>query len=138
MTFQPYSWTRLCCTSAWTRSPLLSDGGELLDRPDLDAPQACRRHLRSHADGLVEIAGIDQVEPAQLLFRLGKRVIGDGDLAIPDRYGCGHLNWLQGIRGNVVAALPKLLAVIENLIHQRVVLARRQRIQLAFLVIDQA
>ena len=27
----------------------------------LDAPRACRRDLRGHADGVVQIAGLDQV-----------------------------------------------------------------------------
>lgn len=34
-------------------------------------PKACR-DLRGHADGVVQIAGLDQKEPAHLLLRLGE------------------------------------------------------------------
>jgi hypothetical protein len=55
--------------------------GELPDRSDLDTPQTRRRDSRGHLDGLVQIPGLDEREPAQLLLRFGERPVGRGDLA---------------------------------------------------------
>src|SRR6184192_3389515 len=70
------------------------------DRPHLDAPQARGRDLRGYLDGVV------QIEPAQLLLRLGEGPVRGERLAVLDPDGGSRLSGLEGIRGNVVPALP--------------------------------
>src|SRR4051794_10799291 len=64
------------------------------ERPYLDAPlpaAALRRNLRRPGNCLIQILAVDDVVPAELFFRLGKRTIGHQRLAtlMPHR-GCRH------------------------------------------------
>src|SRR5439155_19862538 len=81
------------------------------DRPHLDAPQARGRDLRGYLDGVVQIPGLDQIEPAQLLLRLGEGPVRGERLAVLDPDGGSRLSGLEGIRGNVVPALPENLVI---------------------------
>src|SRR2546425_3807555 len=50
---------------------------QLSDRPHFDAPLARRRDFRGHLDCVVQVSGLDEVEPSQMLLRLGERAVGD-------------------------------------------------------------
>jgi hypothetical protein len=56
----------------------------LLDRPYLDTSRARGRNLRGKLDGLVQVAGVDQDEPPDLLFRLDERTVGGERHAVVD------------------------------------------------------
>ena len=64
-------------------------------------------------DGVVEVLGVDQVEPGELLLRFGEGAVGQRHLAVADTHGRGRRHSLQGFRGDVTAALPKRLPVGE-------------------------
>src|SRR5438093_4446649 len=108
----------------------------LHDRPHLDAPQACWRDLRGHPDGVVQILGLEQIEPAQLLLRFGERPGGGERFAVPDPDRRSRLNRLKGIRGYVVPALPEHLVIVQRLVNAGVPLALRQSVQLLLLYVD--
>src|SRR5262245_15682591 len=101
------------------------------DRPHLDAADPGGRNLRGDLYGLVEIAGLDQVEPGELLLGLGERPVGDGYLALAHAHGRRGLDGLQGLRGDAAAARAKRGVVVEAMpvIH---------RLQLGFFAVDQA
>jgi hypothetical protein len=46
-------------------------------------PLPATRMLGSDVDRLVQVGGVDQVEPEELLLRLGERNIGDQHLVVP-------------------------------------------------------
>src|SRR2546425_456402 len=93
------------------------------DRPHLHAPEAYRWKPRGHLYGLVEVSGVDEKEPANLLLRLGKGTVGGGHLTVPDPHGHGHLNWFEGLRHNEVAALLERRAVGRGFVHEGLALA---------------
>src|SRR5262245_5175216 len=83
---------------------------QLADRPDLDRALTRRRNLRSDLNGLVEIRRFDQVEPRELLLRLGERAVGHEQLAIADSdRGCG-LDGLQRLGCDEKPALAESVA----------------------------
>src|SRR5256885_1384865 len=59
---------------------------EVDDRPHLDAAGARRRDPAGDLQRLVQVLGLDQVEPAELLLGLGERAVGGGQLAVADAY----------------------------------------------------
>src|SRR5881397_1148555 len=84
---------------------------ELLDWSHLDAPPTRQRDLRGRLDGLDQVPGLDQYEPAQLLLRLGERTVGGGQFAGPDPPRRCRLHGLTGLSCNEVAALPERVGV---------------------------
>src|SRR6266571_2328004 len=108
------------------------------DRPHLDAPQARGRDLRGYLDGVVQIPGLDQIEPAQLLLRLGEGPVRGERLAVLDPDGRSRLNGLEGIRGNVVPALPENLVIVQRLVNAGVHLVLRQGVPVVLVYVDQA
>src|SRR5260221_2448748 len=77
---------------------------ELPDRPDLDAPQPRRGDLRRHLDRVVQVPGLDEIEPAELLLGLGEGAVGGGHLAVPDPHGRGGLGLPPRLAAPAVAA----------------------------------
>src|SRR5687768_15831644 len=111
---------------------------ELDDRPDLDAADAGRRNLRGDLDGIVEVARLDEIIPAELFLRLGEGPIGRRELAVPDAdRRCGR-NGLQRLASDVVAALLDAVGEREILAHEGITLALRHRFDLLLVVVDQA
>jgi hypothetical protein len=55
---------------------------QFANRPYLDAAHTSRRDLRRYLNGFVQIPGIDQIKPGQLLFRLGKGTVTDTKIVI--------------------------------------------------------
>src|SRR4029453_7064145 len=86
---------------------------QLLHRADLDDSDARRRESRGDRAGLVDVLGLDQEEPADLLLRLGERPVGRGDLTATDADGPRGVRGLQSVRDDVMAAPPDLLVVVE-------------------------
>src|SRR5262249_39514 len=70
--------------------------------------------------------------------RLGERAVGGRDLAVADPDGRRRLDRLEGVAAQVVAALLDAFGEREILAHECVGLALRHRLQLLFLVVDQA
>src|SRR5262249_54001046 len=67
--------------SANGRTDFLIEGGGqspiwFQERPNLDASQARGGEHCGQPDRLVQIAGVEEGEPAQLLLRLGERTVG--------------------------------------------------------------
>src|SRR5438034_972141 len=100
--------------------------------------RAGRRDLRGHLEGVVQIAGVDEVESAQLLLRLGEGTVGGGQLAVPDPHGRGRVNRLERLPRDVVAALADPLGEGVVLAHEGVRLALGHGAQLLLLIVDQA
>src|SRR5262245_2059589 len=87
---------------------------QLPDGADFDDPDARRREPRGNRARLVHVPRLDEEEPAELLFRLGERAVGRGDLAAVDPDGPGRLNGLQRVRNDVVTAAPEAVGVVEG------------------------
>ena len=84
---------------------------QLLHRSDFDDADPRRREPRGDLARLVDVLGLDEEEPTELLRRLGEGAVGRGDLAAADPDGPGRPRGFQGIRNDVVAALPDLIVV---------------------------
>src|SRR5215831_15188467 len=84
---------------------------EFPDRSHLDAAVTGHRNLRGHLDGLIQIPGLDQNEPAQLFFGLGEGTVSGGQLAVPHPDGGGRLDRLQGMGSEEVASSPKIVII---------------------------
>ena len=84
-------------------------------------------------DGLVEISGMDEKEPAKLLFCFGKRTVGRGQFFISDPYRDGRLNRLERLRHDEVATLAECLAVGGGFVHQGIAFVSGQTCQLFLL-----
>src|SRR6185312_5186207 len=80
------------------------------DRPHLDAAHARRRNLGGQLDRLVEVPGIDEIEPGELLLRLGERAVGHRHPAVTHPHGGRGVNGLKGLRREVVTILPQRIA----------------------------
>src|SRR5215475_11922794 len=72
---------------------------------------------------MVQVLGFKQEDPAQLLFRLGIRAIGDGHLAILPSQGGGVSSALERFSANKMTVLPKHVVIGEALVDQGVALA---------------
>src|SRR3974377_2458485 len=77
-------------------------------RADLDAADLRRRNLRGELDGLVEVARLDQIEPGELLLRLGERSVGHGQASIAATDGGRRRDGLEGFRGDALPARAQL------------------------------
>src|SRR5437879_1549905 len=75
-----------------------------------DAPDARWRNLGGQLDRFVQILGIDQVKPRELLLRFGKGTIGHRHFAVAHPHGGRRMNRLQGFGRDVMPILPKLLS----------------------------
>src|SRR5436190_8427670 len=64
-----------------------------------------RRDAARDLNGLVPILGFDEEVAAELLFGLGERAVGGGDLAVADAHGRGLVGVLQPVRPHVIAGL---------------------------------
>src|SRR5215510_2265430 len=62
----------------------LGQAAELANRPHFDGASTRHWNLGGDGDRLVEIRGLDQEEPAQLLACLRKRTVGHQPLAVAD------------------------------------------------------
>jgi hypothetical protein len=85
---------------------------QLHDRLRLDAAQVRRRDLRGRPDSVVQIAGLDENDPAQQLLRLGEGGVGGGHLAVPDPDDRGRVHGLESLRDDVVTALSERHVVV--------------------------
>jgi hypothetical protein len=65
---------------------------------------------------MVEVPGFEHEDPAQLLFRLGIRAIGDGHLAVLPSQGGGVLRALERFPTNKVTVVPQYVVVGEALV----------------------
>src|SRR5690349_12250939 len=75
------------------------------DGADFDGSPLGRGDARRHLDGVVQILGLDEEKPAELLFGLGKWAVGRRELAVSDTY-CGRsIGVLQAVAHDVVTAL---------------------------------
>src|SRR5581483_5193171 len=123
-----------------TRTPLirllLSVEGH--DRPYLDAPETGGGDPRGDLDGVVQVPGLDQVEPAQLLLGLGEGAVGGGQLAVSDPDGGGARDRLERLAPEIVTAPADRVGEGEVLAHQRVPLVGGHGAPPLFLVVDQA
>jgi hypothetical protein len=81
------------------------------DRSYLDTAHASGRHLRSDLDSLVQVGGLNQIEPCQALLRFRERAIPDGHLSLADPHSSRCMNRLKGLRGKASAALSERLVV---------------------------
>src|SRR2546427_12465852 len=117
---------------------LLLRSGGLPDRPHLDAAPLRRRNPRRDLDRVVQILGVDEVEPAQLLLGLGVGAVGGGQLAVADARGRGRLHRLQPLRRDPVAVLLHGLREGAVLGHPRFLLLLGQALPLLLVVVDQA
>src|ERR1700687_2248386 len=90
---------------------LAASGRQLSDWPHLDAAHASRRYFRGDLDGVVQVPGVNQIEPGQLLIGLGVRAVTDGHFAVANPHGGGGLNRLKGLRGKALTAVPERLIV---------------------------
>src|SRR5207249_7049418 len=106
---------------------------EFPDRAHLDAPEARRWKLRGHLDGLVQVSGVDEKEPANLFLRLGEGAVGHRHLAVPGPHGHGHLDRLEGLHRNEGAALPERYTVCNGFVHEGLALALGHRVHLILL-----
>src|SRR6516225_4634370 len=110
--------------------------GPLPDRANLDHPNPRRREPRGDLARLVEVLGLDEEEPAELLLGLRERAVGGGHLAAPDADGPGRAGRLEGVGDDVVAPLPELLVVLQGPVDVTLHLRLRQRLVLLLVVID--
>src|SRR5437660_8050435 len=102
---------------------------QLLDRPDLDHPDARRWEPRGDRAGLVHVLGLDDEESTQLLLCLGKGAGGGGDLAGADADGPRRPGPLQSVRDDVVAAPSDLLGVLDRGVDKGLHLRLGHRVQ---------
>ena len=109
-----------------------------LDRPHLDTPKARRRPPRRDLDGLIQVPGIDQEEPTQLLLGLGEEAVGHRLLAASNPHGAGGLNALECVRDDQVTALPQGLDIGQSLAPEGVPLALGQGVELLLFFVGQA
>src|SRR5260370_41086983 len=87
---------------------------ELLDRPHLDAPEARGREPGRHRASLVDVLGLDEEEPAELLLRLRERAVGGGHLAPADPDRPRGPRALQRVGAAELTAPPELLVVVDG------------------------
>src|SRR5919106_1982461 len=109
---------------------------QLLDRSDLDHPDASRREPRGDRAGLVHVLGLDEEESTQLLLCLGKGAGGGGDLAGADADGPGRPDPLQSVRSDVVAAPSNLLGVLDCGVDKGLHLLLGYHVQHVLVVVD--
>src|SRR4249920_682046 len=69
--------------------------GEVPSRPDLERPGLHPRVLRHQLNGVIQVAGFENENPPELLFRFGVGTVGDRHLAILPTQGRGRLRTLQ-------------------------------------------
>src|SRR5438309_2051658 len=111
---------------------------ELLDRPHLDAPEARGREPGRYRASLVDVLGLDEEEPAQLLLRLRERAVGGGQLAPPDPHRRRRLDRREGLGHDELAAPPESLIVRQALVGAGLRLALGHRLHLLLDQVDQA
>src|SRR5439155_10049408 len=70
--------TLSACGRDARRRALCLSHGQFPRGTHLDAPHARRWNLRRQLDGFVQVRGVDQVEPGELLLGLGEGTIGHG------------------------------------------------------------
>src|SRR5262249_61332429 len=66
----------------------------------------------------------------------GEGAVARGDLAVADPDGPGGPGTLQSVRGDVVAAAPELVAVVEGRIDEGLHLVPGQGVEHTFVVVD--
>src|SRR5439155_4005216 len=94
--------------------------------------------LRHQLDGVVQVSRFEHEDPAQLLFRLGIRAIGDEHLAVlPSQCG-GIPRGLERFAANKVTVLSKQIFVGEALIYEGVQLAFGHRLPVLFVKVSKA
>src|SRR6266571_7797924 len=118
-------------------STLLGRRAHLHDGPDLDGAQRRRRDLGRPPDGLVEVLAVQQVEPAELLLRLGEGAVGGERLPVPDPNGRRRAAGLEGLTAPEHAGLVHLAVVGGVGLHDLFVLLRAHGGPLLFVVVDQ-
>src|SRR5690606_14003551 len=111
---------------------------EVLDRPDLDAAQTCRWHLRCDPDGLVQVARLDQDVAPKLFLRFHERAVGDMGLAVADTARGRGTHVFEGAGRDIMAVVPELLVVGQRLLHQRAVFTLGEGGKALLVVVDQA
>jgi hypothetical protein len=97
-------------------APFAGCAGELSDGTYLDTPDVGGRNLRRDFDGIVDVGGVDQIEPCQTLLGFSKRAIGNGHLSLAHSHGFGGLNGLQSFGGKASASGSERLVVSHALI----------------------
>jgi hypothetical protein len=90
------------------------------------------------AQGLVEVARLDEDEAAKNLAGLGERAVGHGDLAAAVADGGGGADRLQGGGDHVIAAALERLVIGAGVAVELGPLGRRQALQDVRLEIDEA
>src|SRR5882672_9732460 len=75
------------------------------DGPDLDGAVTRVRDARGDADRFVEVLGLDEVVPAELLLGLGEGPVGRDGLAVPHANRGRGSRRLEGVPGPEVAGL---------------------------------
>src|SRR4029453_7984035 len=83
---------------------------KLARRTHFDASHPGRGYLRGELDSLVEVPGVDQVKPGELLLGFRKGPVGYRHLAASDAHGRRRTDGLQGLGSDRVAAALERLA----------------------------
>jgi hypothetical protein len=68
-------------------------------------------------DSLIQVGGLNQIEPCQTLLRFRERAIRDGHLPLPDPHSFSAMNGLKGFRRKASSSVSQGLVVS----HTRVV-----------------
>src|SRR5512134_3553583 len=91
----------------------------VFNRPHFDASDPGGRPVRGNPDGLVEVARLDEEEPANLFLGFREGSVRDRHLAVANAHGrCGG-RALKGVGDDQAPAAAQALDVVEGFLPQR-------------------
>ena len=86
---------------------------EVRSRTDFERPGFHARVFGHDLDGVIQVAGFEDEDAADLFLRFRVRAVGDGNLAVRPSQGCGGFRALQGFTAREVPIRPQLVVVGE-------------------------
>src|SRR5262245_8090618 len=96
----------------------------------LDASDPSRRPLRGNLDRLIEIARLDEEEPAKLLLALCKGAVSNREFATPNAHGRCGARTLKCMCDDQQTALSQSFDIVQGFLPQSQPLAFRKIIDL--------
>src|SRR5258706_7366556 len=112
--------------------------GQVVGRTNLPRPLLHARMLGHQLDGMVQVPRLQNEYPAELLFRLGIRAVGDRDFPVVEPQGGGAPRALERFAAGKVTVLFKQIVVGEALVHHGVQLVFGHRLPNLLVDVSQA